>query len=70
VRAAAIVALPLVCVVAVFSSWFLLVPTVAALLSLGFRRTMGRRAVRSQSVERSRRSAIIDRTRCGDEAPL
>jgi amino acid efflux transporter len=71
VRAAAIVALPLVCVVAVFSSSFLLVPTVAALLSLGFRHTAGRRAVRSaQSAERSRRSAIIGRTRCGDEAPL
>jgi len=41
-RAAAVVALALVCVVAVFSSTYLLVPAVAALGSLGFRRAAAR----------------------------
>ncbi|HWX08981.1 MAG TPA: hypothetical protein VNY33_03295, partial [Gaiellaceae bacterium] len=41
-RAAAAVALGLICVVGIFSSWYLFVPAVAALLSIGFRRTAAR----------------------------
>jgi hypothetical protein len=41
-RAAAVVALALICVVGVFSSWYLLVPAVAALLSIGFRHITAR----------------------------
>jgi amino acid efflux transporter len=41
-RAAAVVALGLICVVGVFSSWYLLVPAVAALLSVGLRRRAAR----------------------------
>src|SRR5205085_11574579 len=42
-RLAAAVALALVCVVAVFSSIFLLVPAAAALVSIGFRYRRSRR---------------------------
>jgi amino acid efflux transporter len=41
-RAAAVIALALICVVGVFSSWYLFVPAVAALLSIGFRHTATR----------------------------
>lgn len=41
-RAAAVVALGLICVVGVFSSWYLLVPAVATLLSVGLRRISAR----------------------------
>jgi hypothetical protein len=41
-RAAAVVALALICVVGVFSSWYLFGPAVAALLSIGFRHTAAR----------------------------
>jgi amino acid efflux transporter len=41
-RAAAVLALAPICVVGVFSSWYLLVPAVAALLSVGLRHTAAR----------------------------
>jgi amino acid efflux transporter len=41
-RAAAVVALALICVVGVFSSWYLFVPAAAALLSIGFRHAAAR----------------------------
>jgi amino acid efflux transporter len=41
-RAAAVLALALICVVGVFSSWYLLVPAGAALLSVGLRHTAAR----------------------------
>jgi amino acid efflux transporter len=42
VRLAAVVALGLVAVLAVFSAWFLAVPAVAAVVSLGLHRTLVR----------------------------
>ena len=50
-RAAAVVALALICVVGVFSSWYLFVPAVAALLSIGFRHIAADSAVGHNQVE-------------------
>jgi hypothetical protein len=63
-RAAAAVALVLICVVGVFSSWYLFVPAVAALLSIGFRRTAARYVQDQRDQRESRRSAGTGRTRC------
>lgn len=46
VRAAAIVSLVATCVLGVFSAWFLVVPLVAALLSLALRRQLRPRSAR------------------------
>jgi len=69
-RAAAVVALALICVVGVFSSWYLFVPAVAALLSIGFRHTAARHV---QDRRDQREKAGVPPTPvaldAGDEAP-
>jgi hypothetical protein len=70
-RAAAVIALALICVVGVFSSWYLSVPAVAALLSIGFRHTTARHV---QDRRDQREKAGIPPTPVapdpGDETPL
>ena len=69
-RAAAVVALALICVVGVFSSWYLFVPAVAALLSIGFRHSAARhvqdRRHQPEEADVSPTPAALD---AGDEAP-
>jgi amino acid efflux transporter len=71
VRACALVALALVCAVGAFSSWYLLVPLAAVLLSLGLRyhaarHVEGLRDLREEAGLRSPPLALDG----GDEAPL
>ena len=70
-RAAAIVALALVCVVGVFSSWYLFVPAVAALLSVCLRDTGARKVHRlpDQPDETAARPVPVAPV-AGDQAPL
>jgi amino acid efflux transporter len=53
-RATAVLALALICVVAVFSSAFLLVPALAALLSLGFRHVGAQRRLTNATISARR----------------
>jgi hypothetical protein len=70
-RCAAVVALALICVVGVFSSWYLFVPAVAALLSIGFRHTAARH-VRDRRDQRKKAGVPPPPVApdAGDEAPL
>jgi amino acid efflux transporter len=71
VRACAAVALALIAVVGIFSSWYLLVPAAATLLTLGLRYTAARhvegmRSLREEAGVRQSSVALDG----GDEAPL
>jgi amino acid efflux transporter len=70
-RTAAVISLALICVVGVFSSWYLFVPAVAALLSIGFRHTATRHVQdRRDQLEKARIPPTPVAPDPGDETPL